>query len=106
MSILGLDDLHLDAANLWVPLAPNKACHSFPESSYLHDEGHVPKEERLLYAVAVVLQSQSFSLRGMDLEKHLEILLDVNGSNALAQDTKCQGRSFGVLGVVLNSSWS
>lgn len=66
-------------------------CLNPPISS--HDKGHVPKEERLLYAVAVVLQSQSFSLRGMDLEKHLEILLDVNGSNALAQDTKCRGRS-------------
>ena len=57
---------------------------------------HVPKEERLLYAVAVVLQSQSFSLRGMDLEKHLEILLDVNGSNALAQELCMELTHYGV----------
>ena len=47
--------------------------------------GHVPREERLHFAVALLLETQSFPLRGVDLECRLQRLLAVNGSTRLAQ---------------------
>ncbi|CAK9062526.1 Hypothetical protein (Fragment) [Durusdinium trenchii] len=49
--------------------------------------GHVPKEQRLLYAVGVLLQSQTFPLSGVDLEKRLEELLVAGRHPAPAGET-------------------
>lgn len=57
---------------------------------------HVPREERLHFAVALLLETQSFPLRGVDLECRLQRLLAVNGSTRLAQELCMESTHYGV----------
>ena len=47
--------------------------------------GHVPKEERLLFSVALLLETQTFPLHGCDVEQRLQKLLALSSSTRLAQ---------------------
>ena len=56
---------------------------------------HVAADERLLFAMAVLLQSQTFPLQGVDVEERMELLLGLERSG-LAEALCMAGGDFGV----------